>query len=170
MKQGIDKLYEKTPVSALGVLASGALLRADHSDLQDIYSAIGNRSAGAQLKFTTAAHHHTEMVLLWALDCQATCRELLLLTMTIGAADDATLQDEEGLADIRVSIIIKAAMQRKLTSLVAAMERICNMAGLEFEPLKIIAGIDAVAKLLMGNAPAIPEMVDEFVAQYGSYE
>lgn len=162
MKQGIDKLYEKTPVSALGALASGAFLRADKSDIQGIYTAIGNHSPREQLKFACTAHNHTVAVLLWALDCQMTYRMVLERTVYLANSDP---DDEETL--IQTTNFLKEADQRKFVALVAAMQKICDEGGFEFEPIKRIAGIDETMERLMGNAPVIPEWVEDFVAQYG---
>lgn len=162
MKQGIDKLYDKTPVSALGALASGAFLRADKADIQDIYMAIGNLSPREKLNFACAAHNHSLMVLLWALDCQKTYRMVLELTVYLANSDP----NDEG-ANIKLTNFIKEAFQRKFVALVAAMRKLCDEGGFEFEPNKQIAGIDETMERLMGNAPVIPEWVEDFVAQYG---
>lgn len=162
MKQGVDKLYEKTPVSALGALASGAFLRADHSDIQDIYAAIGNHSTGAQLKFASAAHNHTSMVFLWALDCQSTYRKILEFTLCITNPDEGG----DSASIMGLDFLIKA-MRRRLVALIAAMQKICEDGGYEFEPIASIAGIDQAMRSMTADAPVMPDLVDEYVAQYG---
>lgn len=166
-KNAVEKLYESTPVSMLATLSASAFFRSDHGDMTDIHSALAKRSAGAQLRFAVASHGHIESVLLWALDCHATNRQILTLTLFVTSYDEADLSNQQEISKLKGVLVLKDAMRRRLASLIAAMQRICESGGFEFEPRKSIAGIDAQAELLIGDAPPIPELVNEFVTQYG---
>ena len=162
MKQGIEKLYEKMPLSALGALAAGAFFRADNTEMQDILMATADLSTREQLKFKCISHNHTMAALLWAIDCHATYRQLLEFTVCITNLVDESERDSIMLLDC----LIKAT-RRRLAALIAAMQKICETAGHEFEPIERIAGIDAQVRMMMADAPVSPKLVDELVAQYG---
>lgn len=163
MKQGIDKLYEKTPAKVLHSLATGALARADHREIQDIFEAIGNRSCGEKQAFSFAFLESIIMILAWALDCQMTYRMVFERTVYLANADPS---DEE--ARIKFVQFINDAGQRKFVALIAAMQKICAEGGFEFEPIKRIAGIDEIMERVIGDAPVIQKWVDEYVAQYSA--
>ena len=157
MKLNIEKLYDKTPAEALATLATGAFLRADTEELHRVVGAVGNRQAGAQLRYSHHQHGLTTTTLLWCLDCRSTYSSILELRL---AVECAGLGEKEALfADF-----MGRPMQGRLASLLEAMRQMCDESGLDFEDVKRNPGISDMA--FRDDVPVIPGAVTEFVVQY----
>lgn len=155
MKFNIKQLYDKSPASALATLAAGAVLRGNDEELAMLTSRLHGRLPYEQLSYLQCNKALIATILTWALDCQTTYSQLLEYKLAALDTDDRTAQ---------IATIMAAAMQRRLASLEAAMQQVCDKSGIAFDDVKTSAGIGDM--LLREAVPAIPAAVKEFAAQY----
>ena len=157
MKQNLKRLYDKIPAEALATLATGAFCRADTDELHRVVSAIGDRQAGGQLRYSHHQHGLTTTTLLWCLDCSSTYSTILEMRLAVGSGG---LGEKQAL----FAEFMSRAMQGRLASLIDAMRQICDVSGLDFKDVQRMSGISDMT--FRDDVPVIPAAVAEFVEQY----
>jgi len=160
MKTNCEKLYGKAPPNVLGTLAAGAFIKGDTDELHRVYSAIHSMSGNSMLRFHRQQSALMTTILLWVIDCKDTYSKILETAIFQSGVSIGEVNTKEATA----ANFIREAMQRRLSSLIVAMQEICRRNGIEFDDVSCLAGIDGMA--LREDVPAIPKLVEELIEQY----